>query len=190
MINKIRLSSLVTALILFFLPWINLKCQDTTLATQTGVEAAYGGASMSDSMKGLKSKSADKDKPDDGGPGMAPLVAAALLSTLLAVVVAAIALRRKAPSGKDLTSIFSGVALALLVVQMMIGFPAADVSQKNEGPKEKSSEVEESMNASMVAAMNFRAEFTMVFYLELLALAMPVIIMLTVPARKKEEDEV
>ena len=123
-LQKINLVTALAALVLFFLPWIDIQCSGTSMATQSGVQIIYGGGSPSQEMKDLDGKdgSGKEDQSKQESMGFAPLVGLALLAVVGAVVAAFAAIRSPAPRG-NLPGILCAVALGLIALQMSIGFP-------------------------------------------------------------------
>ena len=121
-------SAMLSALVLFSLPWINLSCGQHTpgkgteikfTATQSGFQAIYGDANF---YQGTMTQAQTRDKAggqrDSKG---APLMG--LNVTLLAVgIVSSFTINGRVSRLKTL-AVCSAGALALLLVQMAIGFP-------------------------------------------------------------------
>lgn len=195
--KKIRLGSSLAALILFAMPWIDIQCSERSMVTQTGLQAIYGGASLSDEMKtkagdsGSKSNSSSEDSM-----GFAPLLAIAMIAVIGAVAFSFIALLRGGDRAERYSSILPAAALALLLMQLMIGFPAKKkVTEKmsHRPPESKAvndpfSGLGESMAAAMM--MNIRVKTTSAFYLELLVLGIPTLLLLNgyIDIRRKTSE--
>jgi hypothetical protein len=218
--KKIRLGSSLAALVLFGLPWIDIQCSEKSMVTQTGFQAIYGGASMSDEMRAQAGRSGTDDNSNSGDSmGSAPLLAIALIAILGAVAHSGIALFRggdRAEYGwrpytgtpciallfnrdraECFSSILPAVALGLLLMQLMLGFPAKKKvleSMSQKPPESKSvddpfSGLGESMAAAMM--MNIRVKTTPVFYFELLALGIPTLLLVNgfIDKRRKESEQ-
>lgn len=180
MINKLNIGTTLAALILFFLPWIDIRCSEKSLATQTGIQTIYGGGSLSPEMGESANESAKKDKES---MGYSPLVAIALLAVIGGVVVSFIALRSDEESHRNMVGILCAGALGLLAVQMMIGFPAK--RKLSEGMSEATKEqshaddpmagVGEGMAAAMM--MNFQVRHLPALYIELIMLGLPTLVL-------------
>lgn len=154
------------------------------MATQSGIQVVYGGGSASEEMEAMGGKTESMPKPDSTeSMGFAPLVALALLAVLGATAFSAIALFRGGERATTMSSILPAVALALLLVQLMIGFPAKKkiIEAMSEGTSEKQSEGDEfaELGASMATAMmmNIRVKTTPFFYFESLALGIPTLLL-------------
>jgi hypothetical protein len=154
------------------------------MATQSGIQVVYGGGSASAEMKSMNGESGSTSKADsDKSMGFAPLVALALLAVLGATVFSGIALFRGGETATKLSAVLPAVALGFLLVQLMIGFPAKKgiIEAMSEGSSQANakhddfSELESSMAQAMM--MQIRVKTTPVFYLELLALGIPTLLL-------------
>jgi hypothetical protein len=185
MIQKLNLGTTLAALILFFLPWIDLRCSDKSLATQTGIQTIYGGASPSADMEAfVKKQNAGKvDGKDDESMGYAPLVALALLAVIGAVVASVLSLMSDNEAHKNRVGMLCALALILIAAQMMIGFPAkkklgeslANTSKEKSHSGDPMAGIEESMAAAMM--MNFQIRQLPALYIELIMLGLPTLIL-------------
>lgn len=183
LLTKIRLGSSLAALILFFLPWIDIQCSERSMATQSGIQVIYGGVSPSDGMKASldESKSNRKNESKDS-LGIAPLIGLALAAVIGAIVFGFIALGRGDRHADALASILPVIALGVVLLQLMIGFPAkqkilesmSKSASKTQNGKEQFDELGKSMATAMM--MNIRVNTATGFYLELLALGIPSLI--------------
>jgi hypothetical protein len=118
---------MLVALVLFPLPWINLSCGEHQpgkervvyfSVTQSGLQATYGGVSF---HQGTMQEEAARSQGAKDKKGGAPLlVVYALL--LVAGIVASFKIRGQPARFRTLAACAGG-ALALLLVQMAIGFP-------------------------------------------------------------------
>ena len=115
-----RFGADAAALVLFFLPWVDIQCSDTSMATQSGVQIIYGGGSPSQEITDLDGK---EDQSGQESMGFAPLVGLALLAVIGAVVAAFAAIRSATAPRGNLPGILCAVALGLSALQMMAGFP-------------------------------------------------------------------
>lgn len=189
MIQKINLSSTLAALILFFLPWISIQCSQKTVATQTGIQAICGGASLSNDMKSLMQQvGAEKSKEKDHIE-IAPLVGIAFLLTIAAFALSIAALS-SSRSG-NWAGIAAAVALLLLVTQIGIGFPAQKSADKQTA-ETKSPANSANPNINIPAALfDVRTNTLPWFYLELVALGIPVLLLANklVDKRLKQNPE-
>lgn len=181
MIKKIKFGSTLTALILFALPWVDIQCSKESMATQSGLQVIYGGASLSDEMKNLEDEAQESDDSGESA-GFAPLVLLALLAVSGAAYYSYISLFKGGERAQLLSSVLPAVALVLLLFQLMIGFPVKNkmIEEMSDSSSEVQSDDEfDALGESMAAAMmaNIRVKTTPLFYLELLALGIPTLIL-------------
>ena len=122
----LRLGTLLAALVLFFLPWLELKCAGQRLMYQTGIQTILKDASMDGDMESLAKTSgkdfAGKMNVLDGGQ-FSRKIAPSLLAggaLLCAVIAFAVAL---GGTGRAASGVMAALALALLGVQAGVGFP-------------------------------------------------------------------
>jgi hypothetical protein len=178
--SKVNLLATFAALVLFCFPWMEVQCSGKPMATQSGVQAVYGGASLSDQMNnfvGSKNKAADK--PD---LGTAYLAGAVLLITALAAWSSFIVFRGgRIPPGL-IPERLCALAILLLTAQVAIGFPAEkrmeEASDKMHEKKPGDDEFSSSIASAMTGTMNFGVRFTPALYGEFLALGVPALFML------------
>ena len=185
MIQKLNIGTTLAALVLFFLPWTDIRCSDKSLATQTGIQTIYGGGSPSADMEAFEKEQSEKSAGEKMGESMgyAPLVAIALLAVIGAVVAAFISLRSDNEAHKTMVGIFCAVALALLAAQMMIGFPAkkklgesmAGASKEQSHGDDPMAGVGEGMAAAMM--MNFQVRHLPALYIEVIMLGLPTLVL-------------
>ena len=189
MIKKLKLGSTVAALLLFFLPWIDIQCSGKSIATQTGVQATYGGMSLSDDMKSLGDKKTSGSSEKKDTPKSAIITALALLVVLVACVFAYLSFAGSNPFADKMASILPAVALSLLFLQMIVGFPIKNDLQESMSPKDEQSSGDELGNSMAVAAkMSIDAKLTFSFYLTLLALAVPTGLLINDQLEKRRKD--
>ncbi len=183
MTSKINFASAVAALILFLLPWIDIQCSGTGLVTQTGLQTIYGGASISSDFKALADQSGgDVNELDEGreSMGMAWLTMLAFLIVIGAVVVAFLAFRYPGKFSQNTVGLLCLIALLLLILQMVIGFPAhREISEavSEAAGGSGSDNPFDAMGAGMMAAM-IQVRYLPWIYLELVALAVPTLLFL------------
>lgn len=157
------------------------------MATQTGLQVIYGGGSASDEMKNLGDDTQTKsDSKSPDSMGYSPLIGLAFISVVSAAVFSYLALFRGSEGAVQYSSILPAVALGLILIQLMIGFPAkkkitesmtqgAAESRKSQSEDDEFSGLGESMATAMM--MNIRIKTTPAFYLELLALGIPTLLL-------------
>ena len=188
MFKKIKLGSTLAALIIFAFPWVEMQCSERVMVTQSGFQVIHGDGSVSEEMEAMEGDSSSKESvSSDKSLGFAPLVALALIAVIGALVFSFIAVFRGSERADMLSSVLPAAALLLLVIQLMVGFPAKKNLMKNmsEGTSEEQgggNEFETAMDESMAATtaammMNIRVKATPAFYLELLALGIPTLLL-------------
>lgn len=190
------------AVLLFFLPWTDLSCNGPTgrmqLATQSGLQSAIGEASEGDGIarqreeqERLTGKKANNKldfgelrrdplqkgaagKKDDGPekafllwPYFLILIAGAIVPVLLAANL----MRGVAVLG------FSGVAILLLVIQLLIGFPlanaAADMNaeiKKTAGPAKQAGMMDAKLDMQIGGMMEMKCSYLPSFWITFLML--------------------
>ena len=185
LLQKINLVTSLAALILFFLPWIDIQCSGKSMATQTGMQIIHGGVSPAQDADAFEKERSGRrgGGSDDDSIGSAPLVALAFLAVAGAVVVAFFTLCSNQDPSRNLTGILCAVALGLLALQMMIGFPV----KKNLGEELKAqSKTERRMEEpfkefgdSMAQAMLMQIQIRNLpaLYIELVLLGLPTLIL-------------
>lgn len=151
--------------------------------TQSGFQVIYGGGSASEAMKSLEEESKESASSDES-MGYAPLVALALLAVLGGIAFSVIAVYRGGERANLLSSVLPISALVLLLIQLMLGFPAKkhvfeSMAEGSSKTKVEESALDDSMDRSMEAAMmmSVRVKMTPAFYLELLALGIPMLLL-------------
>lgn len=198
--KKIRIGTSLAALIIFVFPWIDVQCSEKSMMTQTGFQVIYGGASATEEMESMSfgEPGAAKKSTSEDSMGIALLVAVALLCIIGALVFSFIAFFRNSGRSEWYSSVLPAVALALLLLQIMIGFPAKKKINKEMSPKPSQSASADdpfaALGESMAMAMmvNIRVKMTAAFYLELLALGIPTLLLLNgyIDIRRKKSEQV
>lgn len=187
-----RLGTLLVALGLFFLPWLEVQCSGKGMIYQTGYHTIMRDGEMTGEMKemgeafgdemggkaNVKMKDKDKDMKDDpNAPERAWLVAAAA-----GVIILAFGVGFVAPA--MLTGGLAVVAALLLVAQMALKFPVEKKLQeqfddkKNEAAKvsevvgtdpgkQLEAQMEAQMKQAMMAKMMFKIAYQPAFWAEL-----------------------
>lgn len=126
-LSRINFVALCGAVLLFFLPWTDVRCSGTSIATQSGLQAIYGGASRSNELGGEDGPSrprpganGEESPKDDVGVGL--IICLAFLLVLGGAAAAGLILfKRMSPPVRP--EVLAGGALVLLLFQVMIGFP-------------------------------------------------------------------
>ena len=194
MFKKVKLGSSLAALIIFAFPWVDIKCTGISVATQSGFQVVSGGATPSKGMEAMGSDSSiKKAQSADESLGFAPLVALALIVVIGSVIFGFISVFQGSERSDRLSSVLAAVALLLLLIQLMVGFPAKKAmieavakenSEVQAGEDEPGAEMDQlgaEMAESMAAAMaaNIRVKAVTGFYLELLALGIPTFLLVS-----------
>lgn len=167
---RINFFALLAALALFALPWTEIKCNGRNLATQNGVQTIYGGISLDESLEAASERqpAGERQQSQDRSDrtGFAPLVALAGLVVLAGAGLAFIAMTKHTAT-VFAPGLLAGIALLLLLVQLVIGFPV------NREIAKAIAEQKSSDDPPVAVMMDLRADRTTWFYLELLCLAIP-----------------
>jgi hypothetical protein len=184
MIQKINLASTFAALVLFFLPWVDLQCSGQSLATQTGIQVIYGGGSPSPELESMAKdpeRSADHTLAKEESMGYSILIALVFVLVAAAFVANLLSLRMGTLDQSNI-GLVCAIALLLLITQASIGFPAAaklkEAMQEAGSTTTKTESAFDAMGESMAKAVmiNFKANHTPWLYLEMLALSIPALI--------------
>ena len=201
MFKKVKLGSSLAALIIFAFPWVDIKCTGISVATQSGLQVVGGGATASKGMEAMGSDSSiKKAQSANESLGFAPLVALALIAVIGSVIFGFITVFQGSERSDSLSSGLAALALLLLLIQLMVGFPAKEGmieaaakenSEVQAGEDDPGGEMDEfgaemdqlgaEMAESMAAAMaaNIQVKAATGFYLELLALGIPTFLLVS-----------
>ncbi len=130
----LRLGTLIAALVLFFLPWLELRCAGQRMVYQSGIQTVLNQGNMDSDMK-------DMAKMSEGGSGAnmeslegeefgekvgySLLAGGALLCLVLAIVSAL------GFSGRTASGALAALALGCLGVQALLGFPLETAIEKD-----------------------------------------------------------
>lgn len=196
--NKITPAFCLLALILFFLPWLNISCNEKVLMTQSGVQIIYGGVSAFGEMKNLETMgggdSNGKEKRE--GPGLSLMTGLAFLGVLGATLISlaaflgssAVKLHPKIDSflakvrGFPVQAgLLTAIALGLLLVNVIFGFPVSGQvrkEMKEVKAQAVASEPEAAPMGLQMPPIKLSVDYRWPLYLELLALAVPAFLML------------
>lgn len=183
MIRKLHIGSTLAALFLFFLPWIDLRCSGQSVATQTGMQTIYGGHTQAPGESPLSVTLEERRKGSEPGEemGHAPLVALALI-VVVAAAMASFVLGQRS----QVVGMLCAIALALIALQMMIGFPvkkrlAEQMAQtmtfpgRLMGPDHQMDETERKMTEDMMETLEIR--HLPALYFELILLGVPTLLL-------------
>lgn len=129
----LRLGTLIGALVLFFLPWLELKCAGQRLMYQSGIQTVLNQASMDGELEAMAKMGGGNRRGNineysgkelGGKIGPSILTGAALLCVVIAFATAFGA------SGRTASGIMAALALALLGIQATLGFPLQSSFEK------------------------------------------------------------
>jgi hypothetical protein len=176
----LRLGTIVGALILFFVPWLEVSCAGQHYLTQNGVQTVLNKYSWADEVKdfaemgqgGMSTKLNEQKSGDFGDEaGYSILAGVALLATAAALGVC---LGR---SGRQTSGVLVAMAFGCLLVQAVIGFPLKsgvskmmDQAMLKDMPPGVPGNPGDEMAKKMVGKMMLQVEFTPWFYGELVLL--------------------
>ena len=156
--KPVSILSLVAALGLFFLPWMELECSGMSMASQTGVQALTGevvmGSDIENTMNNIGNEfgqAMGAEQMSEKAEPKSDYVDKAIY-ILIAAVVIVIAIVLCALGQFTIGGIFGAVAGLLLIMQIAAGFPVkkeALESQKNKEGKEMTEQDERMFNAMM-----------------------------------------
>lgn len=177
MIARIRLLSLLPALVLFFFPWVEVRCQKDPMFTQTGIEIIYGGATMHPEFSQWMTSEKERGMDDRLGTGW--FVGIALLSVCAAIGFAFLALRPGASGHGVRAESFAALALIALVIQLSLGFPAEEKIRHDLDPA-KNGKPQEGFEAGMARtfAKSISTRVLPLYYIQLGVLGFPVLLLL------------
>jgi hypothetical protein len=163
---KINVACLAAALLLFFLPWTDVKCSGRHIASQSGFQSIYGGISLDDDIEAMSEQGSQPDSETDISMSLISLIVFLLI---LAGAAAAAAVFSKGWSSPIQPGALATAAVLLILTQAIIGFPI-DRSIRN---SQKQSAGDDEMARALGSAMGVESSRTAWFYIGLLALAVP-----------------
>lgn len=127
-LGKLNLVSLLAALGLFFLPWIEIRCQDTSMVQQSGFQAVTKKIAMSEEFEKMGNQmsqmggGATKTKNEPGDTKELPIYAVASIGVAALALLVALG-GAGSPGGSKASSFLAIVALGLAIAQMVLKFP-------------------------------------------------------------------
>lgn len=125
-LRSIKFTTALAALVLFFLPWIEIRISDKVLATQTGMQAITGG-----STPGPAARMWRQTEPSEDSLGSATLVAGALITLGITVLLVGLGLHFDHPVMDLAGSVSCAMALLFLLGQAMQEFPASQTLKES-----------------------------------------------------------
>ncbi len=180
MIQKLNIVSTLSALILFFLPWIDIRCSNQNIATQSGIQTIYGGGSAPKEQEPLSAYAKQMDggaSKKDESLGVSGLMSFALVVVVGAVIASFLIFIGNRACPPDLTGVLCAIALVAITAQMVIGFPVAGkISDELTKGGGHASGAGDFPAAEMTAAM-VQVVYLPSIYLELIALGIPTLIL-------------
>ncbi|WP_367874692.1 hypothetical protein [Luteolibacter sp. Populi] len=178
-IPKLNIVSALAALVFFFLPWVSIECNGKRLATQTGVQMIVGATTPNPAFQ---SRMPTPRKEEKQSLGASYLAAAALIAVASALLVAFAGLIKGSSDDEFGAGILCTMALAFLLLQLALGFPAKREMQRALDERGQVSQqknalepLEKSIAEQLAGGLEIRP--TQWFYLELAALGIPVLIL-------------
>jgi hypothetical protein len=174
--KPLRIGTILAAIILFFVPWLEVKCAGNRLMYQTGVDAVLNRVSPDDNLEqmskmgnGPKKDFSSKDLGKDSNYSI--LAAVALCAAVIAFGTAL------GQSSRRLSGVFAAVALGCLGAQAIVGFPfKSAVTKQLDEMKDKTmargktgepNPGEEMAKAMMGGNMGMAIDYSPWFYAEL-----------------------
>ena len=166
--KKINLATLLGALVIFFLPWLDMQCNGNSMVTQTGFQAVSGGGTLSEEMKNLANLGGDKSKDSDGEakdknpvaalakndrPSQAWLAAGALLLIALALILAVRAVLSANANDLSPIALLATMALGFVALQLLLGFPLEATAKQALAASQNGDAAKDTPFASLGAAM-------------------------------------
>lgn len=187
MITKLNLLTTFGALVLFFLPWIDIQCNQRSMITQSGFQTITGDGSLSDDFKKLHEdqdhdKDQNKDKLDP-----AIFVAAAFLLVILAFGLALASAFGRRNRDRSV-GILTAMALACILAQMALQFPAE--KDINRSLKPGASDHDDPIARSIGSALtDIKVLYRNPLYFELALLALPTLLLLNTLIDKRRAQQ-
>lgn len=154
-LRGIKLSSALGALALFFLPWIDIQCSGKSVATQTGLQAIVGQATLAEERQ-TERGSLHRQEPES--LGSARLVAGGLIVLVFAVLLLLLAVAGHHPLAEGIGSLLCALALALLITQVIEGFPVKDALVQDVSVDNASLEMDFEASTAMAVMTSFEVK--------------------------------
>lgn len=178
MIGKVNLLTVLFALILFWMPWMDLRCDGRRLATQTGIQSIQGTASPASEI----TVAGDSPFEGPGKPSSFPratLVGGAFVALIVSLLLSLRGVFSKRPLHLQ-AGLLGGIALVLILVQWATGFPIehhARESSQISPPGYRTLDPSAGFNPELaILSMDVKAAPMAAFYMEVIALLVPTLI--------------
>lgn len=188
MIARLRFLSLLPTLVLFFFPWVEIQCQKDPMLTQTGIQVIYGGATPHPEFSRWVESKKEPTMEDRLGTGW--LVGFALMAIVGAMVYAFKALRPGHGHHGPRAEALAAAALAALVLQLSLGFPAEQKIRDDLDPA-KNGKPERGFEAGMArsVANGLGTRVLPVYFVQLGLLGIPALLLVnSLLARWQQRD--
>ncbi len=171
--KPLRIGTLLAALILFFTPWLEVKCAGNRLMYQSGVDAVLNRVSPDENLEQM-SKMGNGPKKDFSSKEMGDKAGYSILAGV-ALLAAVIAFGSALGQARQLSGIFAAVALGCLGAQAVTGFPfKTAITKQLDEMKAKSMPTgggrdpgEDMAKAMMGGNMGLSVDYAPWFYVEL-----------------------
>jgi hypothetical protein len=179
MIPKLNLLSALAAVLFFFLPWTSIECHGRQMATQTGVQVMTGGGTMVEQRDSVRIELKSRKDPSLGRSYLAIVALLCAVSAVVTGFAAVVTGHRHFSGGPGLLCAW---ALACLVAQALLDFPAKreltkELSEKSPGANSSGMEGLEQALAGEIAS-RIQVRPLPGFYAELVALGIPSLLLL------------
>ena len=173
-LRGIKLCTALAALALFFMPWLDIQCSGKSIATQTGFQTITGDATPSEEMRADQAQGGKRNEP----LGTATMVAAALIATIIAIMLLASAVLKGSYALDRAGSAICAIALLLLIVQAMLGLPAKDELVAAISTDQATNEVDMASALATQVMANLKVDILPAFYFTCVLLGIPVLLLL------------
>jgi hypothetical protein len=179
MIPKLNLLSAFAAVLFFFLPWTSIECHGRQMATQTGVQVMTGGGTAVEQNDSVRLEVKSRKDPSLGRSYLAIVALLCVVSAVVTGFAAVVTGHRSFAGGPGMLCAW---ALACLVAQASLDFPAKRELAKElagkGGGRSKSGPESFERALSQEAASRIQVRLLPGFYAELAALGIPTLILL------------
>ncbi len=180
-LRAIKLTSAIAALVLFFMPWIDIQCSGKSLATQTGIQTITGMATPSEEMKPKRDRSEQGDQL-----GTATLAAIAIFALGMAIICLLVSLLNNKTRPDVLGSALCGVALLCLLLQLGQGFPVKEELIGQISSDQASNEADSGGSLAMFMVSNIEIKVLPALMMTCVLMGIPVLLHVSVLLLKSE----